>query len=67
MGRSKGGFTARIHAITDDLGNPLEFVLTGRLASDIGQVETLPALTPAGARAFVGDKGHDSDAWSRPS
>nr|WP_228125242.1 transposase [Candidatus Methylospira mobilis] len=45
-----------MHAITDALGNPLEFVLTG------GQAETLPALTPAGVRAFVGDKGHDSDA-----
>uniref|UniRef100_UPI00387E61B7 hypothetical protein n=1 Tax=Candidatus Methylospira mobilis TaxID=1808979 RepID=UPI00387E61B7 len=44
------------------MGNPLEFVLTGGQASDVGQAETLPALTPAGACAFVGDKGHDSDA-----
>ncbi|WP_153250708.1 hypothetical protein [Candidatus Methylospira mobilis] len=49
------------------MGNPLEFVLTGGQASDIGQAETLPALTPAGARAFVGDKGMTAMRCSRPS
>ena len=29
LGRSKGGFTTKIHAITDALGNPLDFILTG--------------------------------------
>ncbi len=24
LGRSKGGFTTKIHALVDDLGNPLE-------------------------------------------
>ncbi|QFY43791.1 IS5 family transposase [Candidatus Methylospira mobilis] len=48
LGRSKGGFGTKIHAITDALGNSLEFVLTGGQASDIGQAETLPALTPSG-------------------
>lgn len=62
LGRSKGGFSTKIHAITDALGNPLKFVLTGGQASDVGQAETLLALTPEGARAFVGDKGYDSDA-----
>jgi len=62
LGRSKGGFSTKIHAITDAMGNPLQFVLTGGQASDIGQAETLLALTPEGAKAFVGDKGYDSDA-----
>jgi transposase len=44
------------------LGNPLEFVLTGGQASDIGQAETLLALTPEGTQVFVGDKGYDADA-----
>jgi transposase len=62
LGRSRGGFGTKVHAITDALGNPLDFVLTGGQASDIGQAERLLELTPEGAEAFVGDKGYDSDA-----
>ncbi len=61
LGRSRGGFGTKVHAITDALGNPLDFVLTGGQASDIGQANTLLGLTPEGAEAFVGDKGYDSD------
>lgn len=61
LGRSRGGFGTKIHAITDALGNPLDFVLTGGQASDIGQAETLLELTPEGAEALIGDKGYDSD------
>jgi len=63
LGRSRGGFGTKIHAITDALGNPLDFVLTGGQASDIGQADTLLEMTPEGAQAFVGDKGYDSDAF----
>jgi len=28
LGRSKGGFTTKIHASVDALGNPLKFVIT---------------------------------------
>jgi transposase len=62
LGRSRGGFGTKIHDITDALGNPLHFVLTGGQASDMDQAETLLELTPAGAEAFVGDKGYDRDA-----
>ncbi len=62
LGRSRGGFGTKIYAITDALGNPLDFVLTGGQASDIGQADTLLGLTPAGAETFIGDKGYDSDA-----
>jgi len=41
LGRSRGGFGTKIHAVTDALGNPLVFVLTGGQASDIGQAERL--------------------------
>jgi hypothetical protein len=54
LGRSKGGFTTKIHAITDGLGNPLDFSLTAGQASDIGQGEALLELTPAGAEAILG-------------
>ncbi len=63
LGRSRGGFSTKIHAITDALGNPLDFLLTGGQASDIGQAETLLELAPEGAEALSGDKGYDSDAF----
>jgi transposase len=63
LGRSRGGFGTKIHALTDALGNPLDFVLTGGQASDIGQAGTLLALTPAGAEALAADKGYDSDEF----
>ncbi|MGJ0515825.1 MAG: IS5 family transposase [Methylomicrobium sp.] len=63
LGRSRGGFTTKIHAITDGLGNPLDFILTPGQASDIGQAENLLALTPEGAGALLADKGYDSDAF----
>jgi transposase len=61
LGRSRGGFGTKIHATVEALGHPLDFVLTGGQASDIGQAETLLARTTEGAGAFVGDKGYDSD------
>jgi transposase len=63
LGRSKGGFTTKIHAITDSLGNPLDFILTPGQSSDIGQAENLLTLTPEGAGALLADKGYDSDAF----
>lgn len=42
------------------MGNPLDFVLTGGQARDIGQADRLLGMTPVVA-AFVGDKGYDSD------
>jgi len=63
LGRSKGGFTTKIHAITDALGKPLDFILTGGQSSDIGQADALLQLTPAGAEALLGDKGYDSDVF----
>lgn len=56
LGRSKGGFTTKIHAITDALGNPLDFILTGGQASDIGQAENLLTLTPEGATTLLATK-----------
>src|SRR5512137_771704 len=62
LGRSRGGFGTKLHAITDGLGNPLDFVLTGGLVHDAAQGEALLALTPEGAEALIGGKGYDSDA-----
>ena len=35
LGRSKGGFTTKIHAMVDGLGNPLKFILTGGNRNEI--------------------------------
>ena len=41
MGRSRGGFTTKIHVTVDGLGNPLRLRLTAGQASDIGQAGEL--------------------------
>ena len=65
MGRSKGGFSTKIHAFTDALGSPLDFVLTGGQAGDIGQAENLLALTTESANALLGDKGYEHGVYTR--
>jgi len=63
LGRSRGGFSTKIHLKTDWDGDPLGFCLTGGEASDSPHFETLldlgPEITP---RAAVGDKGYDAKA-----
>ena len=63
MGRSRGGFSTKIHLKVDLGGLPLAFHLTEGQASDSPQFEILldlgPEITP---RAAVGDKGYDSKA-----
>jgi transposase len=41
LGRSRGGFTTKIHSLTDALGNPLKFILTAGQRHDITQAATL--------------------------
>ncbi|HYQ91529.1 MAG TPA: transposase [Candidatus Competibacteraceae bacterium] len=61
LGRSRGGFSTKIHALTDALGNPLDFVLTSGQAGDITQAEALLPDDPMDA--VVADKGYDADAF----
>ena len=37
LGRSRGGFSTKIHVSVDGLGNPLRFILTGGQQHDITQ------------------------------
>ena len=60
LGRSRGGFSTKIHLKTDLDGRPLDFHLTGGEASDSTQFETTSGRTSA--RIAITDKGHDSDA-----
>jgi transposase len=41
LGRSRGGFSTKIHVTVDGLGNPLRFALTAGQDSDIGQAVAL--------------------------
>ena len=41
LGRSAGGFTSKIHAKVDALGNPLQFIITPGQTSDVTQAEKL--------------------------
>ena len=43
LGRSRGGFSTKIHVNVDALGNPLRFTLTGWQRHDITQAEALIA------------------------
>jgi transposase len=58
LGRSKGGFTCKIHALVDGLGNPLRFRLTGGQRHDITQAHAL--IEGIANAAVLGDKGYDA-------
>ena len=59
LGRSRGGFSTKIHATCDALGNPLRFILTAGQHSDF---IAAPALLYGYYPDFVlADKGYDAD------
>ena len=69
LGRSRGGFSSKIHVVTDALGNPLAFRVTPGQRHDITQADALLqrcVLTPdqrTVVEAVLADKGYDSDAF----
>ena len=60
LGRSRGGFSTKIHLATDALGNALRFILTGGQRNDITQAEALVKGLSAGY--VIADKGYDAEA-----
>lgn len=60
LGRSKGGFSTKIHIAVDALGNPLDFILTGGQAADVTQA--IPLLAGYPAQHAILDKAYDADA-----
>ena len=61
LGRSRGGFSTKIHLKTDLDGNPLDFHLTRGEASDSTQFETSLNIGPdIRPRIAITDKGYDS-------
>jgi transposase len=61
LGRSRGGFGCKIHAVVDALGLPLKFILTGGHVADITQA--IPLMQGVSAQACLADKGYDSDEF----
>ena len=63
LGRSRGGFSCKIHLKTDFDGLPIGFHLTGGEASDSTQLTTSLDIGPdVRPRAALTDKGYDSKA-----
>nr|WP_237469182.1 IS5 family transposase [Gluconobacter sphaericus] len=63
FGRSRGGFTSKIHARCDNQGRPLGFVLTGGQVSDYKATDALMKLQVPSPRAMLADRGDDSDSF----
>ncbi|MER8472792.1 MULTISPECIES: IS5 family transposase [unclassified Mesorhizobium] len=62
LGRSRGGFTTKLHARCDVKGRPLGFVLTGGEAHDIKGFAPLLRMIADKIEALLADKGYDADA-----
>jgi transposase len=58
LGRSRGGFSTKLHVLVNGLGLPVEFKLTPGQAADITQAEAL--LENYHFKLVLGDKGFDS-------
>ena len=60
LGRSRGGFSSKVHAASDALGNPLRFSLTKGQAGDAP--EALGLIDAIKTKAVLADRAYDSDA-----
>ena len=60
LGRSRGGFSTKIHIAVDALGNPLRLILTAGQRHDSPQAAHL--IEDYEPQALIADKGYDSDS-----
>lgn len=60
LGRSKGGFSCKIHALCDGLGLPIKFILSGGQEAEC--CLAIPILENVKATAVLADKGYDTNA-----
>lgn len=59
LGRSKGGFSSKLHAACDALGNPIRFFVTAGQRSDY--IKALDLIEGRKMQALIADKGYDAD------
>jgi transposase len=62
LGRSRGGFSTKIHARCDGKGRPLGYTLTPGQAHDIKGFTTLLRMIGDKIDALLADKGYDADS-----
>lgn len=62
LGRSRGGFTTKLHARCDAQGRPLGFVLTPGHSHDVHGFAPLFRMIGDRIEAFLADRGYDADA-----
>jgi transposase len=60
LGRSRGGLATKIHLLTNELGLPLDFLITGGQVNDC--TEAIALLGQHQAEAVLADKGYGADA-----
>lgn len=60
MGRSRGGFSTKIHAIVDAKGRPLHVALT---PGERHELIAAPELLDYAGDAVIGDTGYDSNEF----
>jgi transposase len=63
LGRSRGGFSTKIHGGVSGLGLPVTLVLTGGQEADVSQGERL--ITGVPFSVGIADKGYDSQRLVR--
>ena len=61
LGRSRGGFSTKLHALCDAKGRPLGFVLTPGQTHDTQGFAPLFRMISDRIEAFLADKGYDAD------
>lgn len=62
LGRSRGGFTSKVHCLSDARGRPIAFHLTPGEAADCKAYDELIDLPEQKPKALLADKAYDSDA-----
>jgi transposase len=64
IGRSRGGWTTKVHALTDVVGRPYALMLT---AGNVSDVKAAPALLERAGRMryLLADKGYNADRLRR--
>lgn len=61
LGRSRGGFSTKLHVACDGMGKPVKIILTPGQDHDITQGPAL--IVGSAAQKIIADKGYDSDAF----
>lgn len=61
LGRSRGGFSTKIHVVCDGVGKPVKFILTPGQAHDVTQGSAL--IADFDADQVIGDKAYDDDEF----